>query len=215
MEKINEYMEFLSHYQLNTINYTPLYIVLGFLFLNYVIAFIKSKKNSIIAISGWADLIIVLSPIFGFIIYFLIEIGLGIFKPELVTTEFKNKLLFYYLISFATAIIITLIYSITANRNNVFNIFFSFFAKLFIMAFSAVLVLIIIVDSLRHKKDNRTKDGSSSNTKTASKIVFVGIAALLIYPLVSHRKYIDVKLGKIEKEQKELDNLLNQQEDIS
>jgi len=207
MEIMNEYLAIIKNYLVNTDNYIPLYIALGFLFINYIIALIKSRNESIIAISGWGDLIIVLSPIFGFLIMMVIGI---VFMPETNTEEFLDKLLFYYFISFGIALVITLFYSISSNRNNIFNIIVSFFAKLFIMLFSALMVLSIMLDWFRHKKDKRTKDGSRGNSKTASKIVFIGIAGLIIYPLVSKRKYIDVQLAKSHKKNKEIEELLNQ-----
>ena len=94
---MNEYLAIIKNYLVNTDNYIPLYIALGFLFINYIIALIKSRNESIIAISGWGDLIIVLSPIFGFLIMMVIGI---VFMPETNTEEFLDKLLFYYFISF-------------------------------------------------------------------------------------------------------------------
>lgn len=172
---MNEIKELINQYDGETI----LYAVLGFLFLNYVIALYKSYKGAISAISGWFDLFLVLVPVLGFIVI--------MFLTKENDQEHNDKVLLYYGIISGIAILWTLINSIISNRDNLLNIPISFFSKLFVMLISAVIIFFIFGGS-NSKKDGRYRDGTKGNSHTKWKAMLAAIAGFLIFSLVSNKR---------------------------
>tara|TARA_B100001248_G_C27317580_1_gene425134 strand:+ start:430 stop:840 length:411 start_codon:yes stop_codon:yes gene_type:complete len=121
----------------------------------------------------------VLFPVLGFVVVMFIT------KENDI--EYNDKVFLYYGILSGFAIIGTLINSIIYNRNNILNIFISFFSKLFVMLISAVIVFAIFGGS-NSKKDKRYKDGTKGNAHTKWKAMLASIAGLLIFSLVSDKK---------------------------
>jgi uncharacterized protein YgiM (DUF1202 family) len=52
----------------NSKDLTILYIILGVLFVAYIIALVKSRNNKMVAIAGWSDLALLAAPLIGFVI---------------------------------------------------------------------------------------------------------------------------------------------------
>ena len=160
-------------------NQIYLFLLLGFLLLNYIIALVKSHKGTIVAISNWFDLFLLLVPILGFF-------ALMFFTQE-NNQEHNNKVFLYYGIISGIAMLGTLIFSIISNRDNFINIFISFFSKLFVMLISIIMIFVIFGGS-NSKKDGRYSDGTKGNSHTKWKIILASIAGYLIFSLVSNKK---------------------------
>lgn len=153
--------------------------ILGLFIANYIIAFYKSKKDLIVVINGWLDLAFVLLPIVGFI-------GTLVFQKE-GEHIYNAHLSELYLIACAIAIFLTFIQSIISNKQDFVYIFISFFAKLFIILIS-VIIIFLLFGLLLSKKDKRYKDGTKNNFKTSWLALISGIATVLIISLVKTKK---------------------------
>lgn len=156
-----------------------LYGVLIFLLVNYIVALYKSRKGTIVAISGWFDLFLVLTPVLAFIVVLL--------SLKDNNKEYNNQIFTYYGVVSGIAILWTFINSVIANTGNVFNIIVSFFSKFFVMLISVLLILMVFSIS-NSKKDDEYKSSKNENSHTIWKMLSIGILGFLIFSLVKNKK---------------------------
>lgn len=163
------------------VDLTILYIVLGVLFIAYIIALVKSRNNRMVAIAGWKDLVLLTVPLIGFV--FVMLFG----SSKELSEEDKQLILISYAVVSSIALIWSFILSITANKGNVFNIIISILAKMFVILIIILLIFVIFGGS-GSKKDGRFKDGTKGNQHTKWKLLIAGIASFTIFTLVKNKE---------------------------
>jgi len=170
---------------------TLLYIVLGVLFIAYIIALVKSSNNTMVAIAGWKDLALLSVPLIGFV--FVMIFG----SSKDLAEEDKQTILIIYAVLSCIALIWSFALSITANRGNIFNMIISIMAKMFVILIIILLIFIIFGGS-GAKKDGRFKDGTKGNQHTKWKLLIAGIASFTIFTLVKNKEEQNLiyQLGK-------------------
>lgn len=161
-------------------NQTHLFIVLAILFIAYVVALVKSRNNTIVAISGWKDFALLCVPIIGLLI--------GMFMNNENQSDMENFKVGYFAVS-GIALLSSFGLSIYSNRGNFLNIIISILAKMFVVGIVCV-VLFLIFGRTSPKKDARYRDGTKGNMNLKFMAFLSFIALYAIGTLVKNDEEI-------------------------
>lgn len=139
----------------------------------YIIAQILSSKTNCIVIWGWWDLVTFSIP--GIIIYIILY---NYIRSETLFKEYYNLMG----IAFVTLFILTIIFSLIANKFNPIYFIISASLKIIEMIVIPIIIVLFIFALGSGKSDKRFKDGTRNNEKT----MWLAFAGLIAYFLVGN-----------------------------
>lgn len=150
------------------------YSILCFLlisFICYIIAMIKVRNHSMVAIANWYDFALLVFPYIAIILALIMWYNDNSFITILMLVLGG--------LSFCGSIA----YSIWANQGNTINILISIFAKVFVML---IIILSVLYIFRGKNKENSWYQDMNHDAKT---VAAIGIAGFLIFSLVGHGQH--------------------------
>ena len=162
----------------------------AFCLICYIIALVRTRQGKMITIVNWYDFTLLIAP-------FILWIIAAIYYNKNPVSNTPAIVLF---VAGGICFVSSMIWSIIANKGNVFNMIVSVFAKLFVV----ILVWLIVLYFFRGKKTTKTENiGGHSYTRnlTAYELeiedakyrrntaLAIGVFGFLIFSLVGNRKH--------------------------